>query len=140
MSHGDPRPITPIRNSELGVLAGEVGHDTGIVERFVIDFLDLLEDRLRTIDAGLAGDPDAALTTLRSLETTGAMLGADDLVAAVAGLRAALRDRPADVAAERDAFRAAVESLRQRLDALTGASPYTPARVAGEAQSGSASR
>ena len=98
-SPAGPRPITPIRTTQLGDLANEVGHDTGIVERFVVDFLKLLDQRLAAVTEALTeSDDDGAITVLRSLETTGAMLGATDLVDATTALRRAVRDDPGQVA------------------------------------------
>jgi hypothetical protein len=117
---GDPRPITPVRESELGPLASEVGHDTGIVERFVGDFLALLDQRLDSVTASLAvADHESAVVTLRSLETTGAMLGARELVRASWELRACLGDPGADVETPLAALLGAADRVRLRLDQLT---------------------
>ncbi len=151
MSPAGPGPITPIRSTQLGELANEVGHDTGIVERFVIDFLTLLDQRLAAVTEALAeSDNDGAITVLRSLETTGAMLGAQDLVTATTELRRAVRDDPGRVDERLREFTAQAEALRVRLTALssvlnrpTPSSPVTPGSPvvpSGRPQSGSASR
>jgi hypothetical protein len=117
-----PRPITPIRSTELGDLANEVGHDTGIVERFIVDFLTLLDQRLAAVVEAIAdSDDDGAVTVLRSLETTGAMLGADELVETTTALRRAVRDDPGRVDERLRAFVAQAEALRVRLTALSSA-------------------
>ncbi len=122
MSPAGPRPITPIRTTQLGDLANEVGHDTGIVERFVVDFLTLLDQRLTAVTEALTdSDNDGAITVLRSLETTGAMLGATDLVDATTALRRAVRDDPDHVHERLHEFNAQAEALRVRLTALTSA-------------------
>jgi hypothetical protein len=122
VSPAGPRPITPIRSTELGDLANEVGHDTGIVERFVVDFLTLLDQRLAAVTEALAdSDSDGAITVLRSLETTGAMLGADELVDATTALRNAVRGDPGRVDERLLAFLAQAEALRVRLTALSSA-------------------
>ena len=150
MSPADPGPITPIRSTQLGELANEVGHDTGIVERFVLDFLELLDQRLAAVNEALAeADDEGAITVLRSLETTGAMLGASELVDATAALRRAVRDDPTHLDRPLREFTARAEELRVRLTALSSAlsSPYESSRGAAQAgaqagatQSGSASR
>jgi len=119
-SPAGPRPITPIRTTQLGDLANEVGHDTGIVERFVVDFLKLLDQRLVAVTEALTESDDAgAITVLRSLETTGAMLGATELVDATTALRRAVRDDPGHVHERLHEFTAQAEALRVRLTALT---------------------
>jgi len=97
-----------------------VGHDTGIVERFVVDFLKLLDQRLAAVTEALTEADDAgAITVLRSLETTGAMLGATDLVDSTTALRRAVRDDPDHVHERLHEFTASAEALRVRLTALT---------------------
>jgi hypothetical protein len=138
-SPAGPRPVTPIRASQLGELANEVGHDTGIVERFVVDFLTLLDQRLAAVREALADcDTDGAVTVLRSLETTGAMLGAEDLVAATTALRQAVRDDPGRVDQKLREFLGQAEALRVRLTSLSSALARRSA--GGSGQSGSASR
>lgn len=115
-----PRPVTPIRSTQLGDLANEVGHDTGIVERFVVDFLRLLDQRLAAVTEALTeDDTDGAVTVLRSLETTGAMLGATGLVEATGALRRALRDDLGRVHERLRDFKIEAEALRVRLTALS---------------------
>jgi hypothetical protein len=124
-------------------LANEVGHDTGIVERFVVDFLTLLDQRLAAVTEALAdSDNDGAITVLRSLETTGAMLGAEELVQATTALRNAVRDDPGRVDERLRAFRAQAETLRVRLTALSSTLTTHGQQESnlGAAQSGSASR
>ena len=141
MSPAGPRPITPIRSTQLSELANEVGHDTGIVERFVVDFLTLLDQRLAAVTEALAeSDNDGAITVLRSLETTGAMLGANDLVEATTALRRAVRDDPGVVDERLRAFTTQAEALRVRLTALSSVlnRPGQPgSRQSNPSQSGS---
>jgi hypothetical protein len=82
-------PISP----QLAKLYEEVGRDEQIVARFVSDYLSLLDKRIATICADLAGDDDEApLISLLSLETTSVMIGALDVVEAARALRRAVED------------------------------------------------
>lgn len=156
-SPAGPRPISPIRGSQLGELANEVGFDTGIVERFVDDFLRLLDQRLAAVTEALVdSDTEGVVTVLRSLETTGSMLGANDFAQASASLRQAVREDPGQVDLRLREFTVEAERLRVKLTALSsilappggaqwsgatsrGVAPPGEAQ-AGGTQSGSASR
>jgi len=64
-----------------------VQEDYGIVDRFVSDYLTLLDGRLVKLERLLAGvDDEATLVALLSLGTTSSMIGADDVVAAAKSL------------------------------------------------------
>jgi hypothetical protein len=110
-------PIDPMLSPELVALASEVGHDQAIVDRFVLDFLSLLDERLHRIASHLAARDDAAATVaLLSLETTGAMIGAADLVSSVAQLRSAVNEHRRDELDVRTAWVVeTAEALRVRL-------------------------
>lgn len=72
----------------LRKLHTDLGGDQVVFERFVCDYLALLDRRVETIRTDLrVGDEEAAVVALLSLETTSAMLGADGVVAAVHALR-----------------------------------------------------
>jgi HPt (histidine-containing phosphotransfer) domain-containing protein len=138
VSPAGPGPITPIRSTQLSELANEVGHDTGIVERFVMDFLKLLDQRLAAVNEALAdADDEGAITVLRSLETTGAMLGAPELADATAALRRAVRDDPDHLDQRLREFTVQAEALRVRLTALSSALSLPRDQSRGAAQPGS---
>lgn len=65
--------------------------DDAAVDHFVADFLDLLDDRLAGLHELLAAErTEDAITALLSIETSGLMVGANQLAAAAAILRRAL--------------------------------------------------
>lgn len=75
----------------LSKLRADLGGDQVVFERFVSDYLSLLDTRVETICADLrAGDVDATVVALLSLETTSVMLGADGVVSAARTLRLAV--------------------------------------------------
>ena len=75
--------------SALRRLAAEVGNDVGVVDRFVCDYLGLLDQRMDGLARLLAADePQATRIWVLSLETTSSMLGADEVVSAAAAVRA----------------------------------------------------
>lgn len=82
----------------LSKLYSDLGGDEVVVERFVSDYLSLLDTRIETIRADLhANDLGAIVVSLLSLETTSVMLGADGVVAAAHALRAAVEHSDADL-------------------------------------------
>lgn len=104
-------------SSGLAKLYGDVDQDSAIVDRFVTDYLALLDDRLLAIRQVLAlDDEDEAVVSILSLETTSAMIGAQDVVNAAHSLRRAVEQREM-VAAEPlfDGLREAVTIMRDGL-------------------------
>lgn len=79
---GRCRPENPI----LRVLRQQVADDA-VVDQFIADFLALLDDRMlglrQLLDAGRAED---SVTRLLSIETSSAMVGAEELAEAAAAL------------------------------------------------------
>jgi hypothetical protein len=76
--------------STLRQLSSDIG-DTGIVAQFVADYLRLLDGRLSRLDQLLSsGQTDSAVVALLSLETSSAMVGGWDVVAAAQTLRSAV--------------------------------------------------
>lgn len=68
--------------------------DDAAADRFVADFLELLDRRLVEVDrlVGRARTREDAITALLTIETSGRMIGADELVAAATALRLSLSD------------------------------------------------
>lgn len=76
-------------NPSLRDLRGQV--DDAAVDHFVADFLDLLDDRLTGLRELLVAErTEDAITALLSIETSGLMVGANQLAAAAAVLRRSL--------------------------------------------------
>lgn len=91
VGHHQPGPDP----APLAYLLAEVDNDTAIVEQFVNDFLQLLDDRVEAIGELVRADRLAdARTTLRSLETSAHMVGARDLSGAASALLACLDTEP----------------------------------------------
>ncbi|MET0695518.1 MAG: Hpt domain-containing protein [Propionibacteriaceae bacterium] len=90
------------------------------MERFVVDYLSLLDARLDTLDQLLlSSDADATRLCILSLESSSAMLGADEMVGAARALRHAVTGSRHEL--ERPLFaalRACADQLRERLDGL----------------------
>lgn len=87
LAGGTPGPTS----SALTQLASDVGGDSSIVERFVVDYLSLLDDRVYRLTGLLHGtDDDATLIAILSLETTSSMIGANEIVRVAPTLRAAV--------------------------------------------------
>ncbi|HYP44113.1 MAG TPA: hypothetical protein VEQ66_02825 [Propionibacteriaceae bacterium] len=98
-------------------LAEDVDDDSDIVDRFVSDFLGLLDVRMDTL-RGLLRKSDAAediRVAVLSLETTSAMLGATDVVVAARALRSGVAQQEAGTEECYDQLLEAVESLRKEL-------------------------
>lgn len=76
-------------SSAIDGLCEEVEGDSAIVDRFVLDYLGLLEQRLSSVSAllGTADATDALRVRILSLETTSAMIGAGEVVTAAQTLR-----------------------------------------------------
>lgn len=103
----------------LEKLSSDVG-DRAAVERYVGDYLGLLDRRLATLEGDIAqANVKQALVTTLSLLSASAVLGAADVVEAVAGLRDALLDHRLDQAAEQlEIVRRRAATVRGRLVAL----------------------
>lgn len=112
-----PNPPGPSAEPDLTALARELGGDAAIVERFVRDYLDLLDERLPDIRRFLrTGNDEAAYVALLSLESTTAMFGVPDVVAAVAALRAGVGNQSREALLDELAVVVArVFGLRERL-------------------------
>lgn len=85
-------PPNGIENSALRELRQELQNDAA-VDRFVTDFLALLDHRLTELDrlVGQVRHQDAA-TVLLTIQTSSQMIGAHELAMAAADLRQALED------------------------------------------------
>ncbi|MFP5282275.1 MAG: hypothetical protein ACLGIF_02350 [Actinomycetes bacterium] len=82
---------------DLEELYSSLGGDASIVDRFVRDYLNLLDERLPDIRRYLrTGNDEAAYVALLSLETTTAMFGVPDVVRAIHALRQAVGQQSAD--------------------------------------------
>lgn len=132
-STGSPTAEHPVLGSDPGLrrLAAELGNDYAIVERFVRDYLSLLDHRLAGLTALLGGgDADATRLWILSLETTSAMLGAGEVVSAARAVRDAVETGHRTVAEER--FPALERAVRELQAALTaqGFSAQPPSRSA----------
>jgi hypothetical protein len=83
----EPRPTIPTRQWEMTT------QEQDMMACFRQDYLDLLEGRVATIQRLVGADQvEPARVALLSLESSSAMVGAEELVAAVRRLRAALDD------------------------------------------------
>ena len=113
LAGGTPGPV----NSALSQLTSDVGGDAAIVEKFVVDYLSLLDDRVYRLTRLLHGnDDDATLIAILSLETTSSMIGATEIVTMAPVLRAAVgsqEDGRREVALER--LQIAVAGVRSSL-------------------------
>jgi hypothetical protein len=109
-----PRPTAPVYN--LSRLSADVG-DVAVVNRFVADFLALLDGRLETIgDSVRASDDKRAIVAMLSLEASGALLGATGLVSRLRDLRCAVREaRHEEATALLSSVQTAAEGLRHAL-------------------------
>jgi succinate dehydrogenase flavin-adding protein (antitoxin of CptAB toxin-antitoxin module) len=110
---GTPFPATPF----LARLYRELGEDDTILDRFVRDYLNLLDERLSDIRRFLKTDDlEAAGVALMSLETTSAMLGAEAVLPAVARLRQVVAaGRTEEFSAHYATMLAALQALRAEL-------------------------
>ena len=86
------------------------------------DYLDLLESRVVTIQRLVAADQvEPARVALLSLESSSAMVGADELVGAVKQLRTALdHGAHAEFGVLSDSLAVEAGAVRSRLDSRTG--------------------
>lgn len=111
----EPEP-GPTR-SRLDDLYRHFEQDPAVVDRFVADYVTLLDERLATIGACLAqGSTDDAVISILSLESTSSMIGAEQVVQLSHRLRVAVADRSEEVALEVFAeLTCAVATLRQAL-------------------------
>ena len=130
---GSLPPAGPQQSTASGLrrLAAEVGNDVSVVDRFVCDYLGLLDHRMDGLAELLAGDdPQATRIWVLSLETTSSMLGATEVVSTAAALRAlvAAGDDEATMVGYR-VLEAAVSRLRTSLNEL-GFSARPPSRSA----------
>jgi hypothetical protein len=93
-----PGGITGLTSSALSQLTRDLQGDSAIVDRFVVDYLSLLDDRVYRLSRLLQGtDEDATLVAILSLETTSAMIGATDVVQVVPALREAAESHQDDL-------------------------------------------
>ena len=108
-----PRPVHPA----LAGLLADLDNDTAVLERFVSDFLSLLDARLATIGSLVrADDLAAAAVALQSLRTTSAMVGAEALARLAEDFHDHLGSEPLDVVDARlAALAAAAEQFRKQL-------------------------
>lgn len=85
------QPLLPgVENPSLQALRRELNDDAA-VDHFVTDFLDLLDERLVSLEQLLRQNRiEATVTALLTIETSGQMVGAADLAAAAANLRTAV--------------------------------------------------
>jgi HPt (histidine-containing phosphotransfer) domain-containing protein len=88
------RPEVPTA-ALLRRLARDLGDDPVVVEQFVTDYLSLLGPRLERLAQLLAaGDDEALVVSILSLESSSAMIGADQVAGAAHALRVAVPGRP----------------------------------------------
>lgn len=129
-------PATDQKNSASGSafskLSEDVGNDCDVIDQFVADYLGLLDSRLSGLRVLLAADesPEVIRVSVLSLETTSAMLGAADVVAAARALRQAVgSQRRFDAELLWDRLREAAEAFRQTLvgQGFTSSPPPHPA-------------
>ncbi|MBA3529781.1 MAG: hypothetical protein H0T91_10835 [Propionibacteriaceae bacterium] len=118
-------------SSGLAKLYGDVDQDSAIVDRFVTDYLALLDDRLLAIRRLMVlDDEDEAVVSILSLETTSAMIGAQDVVNAARTLRRAVEQRQG-IAAQPlfETLISAVTSMRDGLvrDGFSDRAEHRPA-------------
>jgi hypothetical protein len=109
-----PPPLCP----RLVPLYEEVGQNRQIVDRFVADYLSLLDKRMTAITASLDSDSyDGTFTSVLSLETTSVMIGATEVARAARAIRAAVQQRQDSAIPELvGALVAATTSLRSDLE------------------------
>ncbi|MGI8767977.1 MAG: hypothetical protein ACR2I1_02580 [Propionibacteriaceae bacterium] len=89
-SGSQPFHCCPAKNPSLQALRRELNDDAA-VDHFVTDFLDLLDERLVSLEQLLRQNRiEATVTALLTIETSGQMVGAADLAAAAANLRTAV--------------------------------------------------
>jgi hypothetical protein len=114
-------------------LAAAVGNDFSVVDRFVCDYLSLLNHRMDGLARLLAGDdPQATRIWVLSLETTSSMLGAGEVVSAAAKVRALVEADDDDATWEGyRVLEAAVARLQSSLTEL-GFSAQPPYRSVAE--------
>lgn len=90
-------PATGAPSFTLAALSRAVG-DPEVLERFVLDYLRLLETRLTVLQLRLAlEDSEATRVAILSLESSSAMIGATDVVVAARALRTAVAQQRADL-------------------------------------------
>jgi len=112
-----PDDARPNADPDLDALSRELGGDGTIVDRFVRDYLHLLDERLPDIRRFLrTRNHEAAHVALLSLESTTAMFGVPHAVAEIAALRGAVgRKSPEELLEELTDVVAVVHGLRARL-------------------------
>ena len=112
----EPRPTPPTRQWEM------TEQEQDMMACFRQDYLDLLDGRVATIQRLVAADQvEPARVALLSLESSSAMVGADELVAAVRQLRTALDDgHRGDLSPLSAALTGEAAAVRSRLDVRTG--------------------
>ena len=110
------RPTVPTRRWEM------TPQEQDMMDSFRQDYLDLLASRVATIRRLVMADQvEPAQVALLSLESSSAMVGAEELVAAVKQLRAALSDRgSADLDPLLDQLDDAAGAARRRLEDRPG--------------------
>ena len=106
-------------------LAAAVGNDFNVVDRFVCDYLSLLNHRMDGLARLLAGDdPQATRIWVLSLETTSSMLGAGEVVSAAAAVRALVEAGDDDATSEGfRALKSSVDRLQSSLAELGFSAP-----------------
>jgi len=88
-------------SSRLDDLYRHFEQDPAVVDRFVADYMALLDERLAAIGACLAqGSTDDAVISILSLESTSSMIGAEQVVQLSHRLRVAVADLSVEVALE----------------------------------------
>lgn len=104
---------------QLQSLYDELGGDRQVVDRFVRDYLALLDRRVARIRADLQGsDDDETVTALLSLETTSVMIGAPAVVEAARAVRTAVeRQQQASLLPLLERLVAETAAVRQALEA-----------------------
>ncbi len=108
LAGGTPGPTS----SALTQLTSDVQGDSTIVEKFVVDYLSLLDDRVYRLSRLLHGtDDDATLIAILSLESTSSMIGATEIVTVAPALRAAV---------ESDQYECREAALERLQDAVAG--------------------
>jgi hypothetical protein len=112
----EPRPTPLTRQWEM------TAQEQDMMACFRQDYLDLLDGRVTTIQRLVAADQvEPARVALLSLESSSAMVGADELVAAVRQLRTALDDGARDaIGPLTAALTGEASAVRSRLVVRTG--------------------
>jgi len=103
VQHETPSPISPAPavSPALAKLYGEIGQDSHIHDRFVQDYLTLLDDRVATIHRHLqARHDEQARISLLSLETASVMVGAAQLAGLAIEVRGWVDRQERSVAAD----------------------------------------